>query len=130
MKFINGYTQRERKNQDELERVHEKNFENPKLMRQILTVNFWWNVFVYGLNFLMYETLLWELKLVSTIFVFSIKITLEKLLKMILFYQKNSFCSRDFQIYVLPSSLFSSFFLFSSLLILWKKLIDDKFYSL
>ena len=41
MKFINGYTQREKKNQDELERVHEKNFENPKLMRQILTVNFW-----------------------------------------------------------------------------------------
>ena len=41
IKFTNGYKHRERKNQDELERVHEKNFENPKLMRQILTVYFW-----------------------------------------------------------------------------------------
>ena len=36
------HIQRERKKQDELERVHERNFENPKLMRQILIflVNF------------------------------------------------------------------------------------------
>ena len=32
MKFINGYTHREGKNPDELERAHERNFENPKLM--------------------------------------------------------------------------------------------------
>ena len=38
---MNGSTQRERKNQDELERVHERNFENPKLMRQILVAYSW-----------------------------------------------------------------------------------------
>ena len=41
MKFINGYTHREVKNHEELERVHERNFENPQLMRQILVVCFW-----------------------------------------------------------------------------------------
>ena len=42
LKFMNGYTPRERKNQYELERrVHERNFENSKLMRQILVVYFW-----------------------------------------------------------------------------------------
>ena len=35
----------ETKNQNELgRRVHEKNFENPKLMRQILGVYFWQNL--------------------------------------------------------------------------------------
>ena len=32
IKFVNGYTQTERKNQDELERFHERNFENPKFL--------------------------------------------------------------------------------------------------
>ena len=35
------HTHTERKNQDELERVHERNFENPKLMIQILVAYFW-----------------------------------------------------------------------------------------
>ena len=35
--------------------------------------------------------------------------TFEKLSKMILFYQKSSFCPRDFQIFVLPSSPLFSF---------------------
>ena len=40
-KFINGFAHGERKNQDELERVHERNFENPKLTRQIFVAHFW-----------------------------------------------------------------------------------------
>ena len=35
------HRERERKNQDELERVHERNFENSKLMRRILVAYFW-----------------------------------------------------------------------------------------
>ena len=37
----------ERKNYDELERVHESNFENPKLLRQILVVYFWLNLYMH-----------------------------------------------------------------------------------
>ena len=35
------HMQRERKNQEELERVHERNFKNFKLIKQILVVYFW-----------------------------------------------------------------------------------------
>ena len=35
IKFTNHYTHRDRKNQEETEAVHESNFENSKLMRQI-----------------------------------------------------------------------------------------------
>ena len=56
------HIQRERKKQDELERVHERNFENPKLMRQILIVNET-NIDISGklyicIKFLMYQVLL------------------------------------------------------------------------
>ena len=48
-------------------------------------------------------------------FVFAIKIKLQNLLKMILSYQKSSFCLQDFRIF---NSRFSSFFLSWLLLIL------------
>ena len=35
IKFTNHYTRKDRKNQGETEVVHESNFENSKLMRQI-----------------------------------------------------------------------------------------------
>ena len=41
------HRERERKNQDELERVHERNFESSKLMRQILVAYFWWNLYMH-----------------------------------------------------------------------------------
>ena len=55
----------------------------------------------------MYEILLWELKLVLTVFDFAIKIKLKKSSKMILpqnnlFYQKSSFYPQDFQILYFP----------------------------
>ena len=52
----------------------------------------------------MYKILLWQLKLLSTIFIFAIKIKLFKN-----YYQKSSFCSQEFQICVLPSSSLFSF---------------------
>ena len=41
MKFKKGYIHREKKNQHELVRVHERNFGNPKLMRPIVVVYSW-----------------------------------------------------------------------------------------
>ena len=43
IKFKNAYTQREkdRKNQKDLDRAHQMEFENSKLMRQIMLEYFW-----------------------------------------------------------------------------------------
>ena len=61
-------------------------------------------IYVY-IKFLMYEFLLWELKLLFTIFIFAIKVKLSKnYKKCFLFYQKSFFHIRDFQIFTLPSS--------------------------
>ena len=38
---VHAHAERERKNQEELERVHERNFKNFKLIKQILVVYFW-----------------------------------------------------------------------------------------
>ena len=106
IKFINYYAQTERKNQKKLERVHKINFENSVWMRQILVINLY-----ICITFLMYKMLLWQLKIFSTISIFAIKIKLlKKYQKWLLFYQKSSFCTQDFQSFVLPSSsLFFSF---------------------
>ena len=60
------------------------------------------------MKFLMYEDSLWQLKPVSTIFIFTIKIKLLKNhQKCLLFYQKVSACPRDFQVF--GNSFFPSF---------------------
>ena len=62
------------------------------------------------IKFMMYEILLWELRLVFTVFIFAIKIKLLKnYQKYFLFYQQISFCPRDYQIFVLHSSPLFSF---------------------
>ena len=59
-------------------------------------------------KFLLHKSLFWQLKLMSTISIFAIKITFKKLSKMLFIVQKNFFCPEDFQTFVLPSySLFS-----------------------
>ena len=61
------------------------------------------------IKFLMNEILLWQLKIVSTIFSFAIKIKLWKnYQKCFLFHQKISFCPRDYQIFALHSFLCTS----------------------
>ena len=50
----------------------------------------------------MYEVLLWQPKLLLTIFIFTVK-------KIFLFYQKSSSCSQNFQVFYFPLSLFFSF---------------------
>ena len=44
-------TERQRKNQGKLDRVHQRNFENSKLVRQILVDYFWLNIFIYPSDF-------------------------------------------------------------------------------
>ena len=43
--------ERQRKNQGKLDRVHQRNFENSKLVRQILVDYFWLNIFIYPSDF-------------------------------------------------------------------------------
>ena len=43
--------ERERKNQGKLDRVHQRNFGNSKLVRQILVDYFWLNIFIYPSDF-------------------------------------------------------------------------------
>ena len=103
IKFINAYTQREK----ESGRVHERNYENSNLIRQILVVYLWQNIFIWCIKFWIYKILLGQLKPVSTFFIFAIKIKLLKnYQKCFLFYQKSSCCPRNFQIFVLHSSPF------------------------
>ena len=64
IKFINVYTQR----QKESGKVPERNFENFNLMRQILVVYLWQNIFTYASNFEFMKFGLGQLKLVSTDF--------------------------------------------------------------
>ena len=42
---------REAENKDKLDRYHQRNFENSKLMRQILVEYFWKNIFIYASDF-------------------------------------------------------------------------------
>ena len=61
------------------------------------------------IKFLMYEILLWELKLVPTAFVFTIKIKLLKnYQKWFYFVKKSSFCPQNFQIFVLGFQSFAN----------------------
>ena len=121
LKFINAYAQREK----ESGRVHERNYENFKLIRQILVVYLWQNIFIWCIRFWIYEILLGQLKLASTFFYFCHQNkTFKKLSKCVLFYQKaplfmtfSSFCT----------SLFPSIFFSWPLLVLLKKLVDDKY---
>ena len=72
----------------------------------------------------MYNILFCQLKLVSTVFIFAIKIMFCQ--KYFLLYRKKLFLSSRFSNFVLPaSSLF--FFLGLSWLISKEKLIDNKF---
>ena len=64
IKFINVYTQ----GQKESGKVPERNFENFNLMRQILVVYLWQNIFTYASNFEFMKFGLGQLKLVSTDF--------------------------------------------------------------
>ena len=92
-----------------------------KLVRQILLK------YIYTCTkFLMYKMLFWQLKLVSTISIVAHKITFKKS-KMLFILLKKLLLSSRFSNFC--TSLFLSFFLWP-LLILWKKLIDDKFLSL
>ena len=44
--------EKERKNQEELDRVHQRNFENSEKMGQILVVDYFWsNIFRYATDF-------------------------------------------------------------------------------
>ena len=102
IKFINKCTQRGKKNQEVLERVHERNFENSRLMRQILVPK----CFYIYIKFLIYETFCD----VFPLFFFPIKIKfLKNYQKCFLSYQKRSFCPRDIQSFVLLSSSFYFF---------------------
>ena len=75
-----------------------------KFMRQILVKY----IYIY-IKFLMYKVLLWQLKLVSTISIFAIKIKiLKNYQRCVLFYQ-IVVPNPNFQIFVLPSSSFFSF---------------------
>ena len=42
---------REAENKDKLDRYHQRNFENSKLMREILVEYFWKNIFIYASDF-------------------------------------------------------------------------------
>ena len=44
-------TQREAENKDKLGRYHQRNFENSKLVRQILVEYSWKNIFIYVSDF-------------------------------------------------------------------------------
>ena len=58
----------------------------------------------------MYEVLLWQPKLLLTIFIFTVKkIFWKNSQKSFLFYQKSSSCSQNFQVFYFPLSLFFSF---------------------
>ena len=107
IKFINAYTQREK----ESWRVYKRNYENSKLIRQILLVYLRQNIFIWSIKFWIYEILLGQLKLVSTFFIFVIKI---KLLKN---YQ-NSFYFTKKASFVLNIFKFLYFFLTRFLLFL------------
>ena len=101
VKFINAYAQREK----ESGRAHERIYENSKLIRQILVVYLWQNIFIWCIKFWIYEILLGQLKRAFTSFIFVIKIKLSKnYQKYFLFYRKSSFCYRHFQIFVLHYS--------------------------
>ena len=107
IKFINAYTQREK----ESWRVYKRNYENSKLIRQILVVYLRQNIFIWCIKFWIYGILLGQLKLVSTFFIFVIKI---KLLKN---YQ-NSFYFTKKASFVLNIFKFLYFFLTRFLLFL------------
>ena len=107
IKFINAYTQREK----ESWRVYKRNYENSKLTRQILVVYLRQNIFIWCIKFWIYGILLGQLKLVSTFFIFVIKI---KLLKN---YQ-NSFYFTKKASFVLNIFKFLYFFLTRFLLFL------------
>ena len=57
---------REAENKDKLDRYHQRNFENSKLMRNSGRVFLEKYIYIC-IRFLMYETLLWKLKVVSNI---------------------------------------------------------------
>ena len=80
-----------------LSREVKKPQKNNKLMRQILLK------YIYiCIKFLMYKILFWQLKLVSTIFIFAIKIIFYQ--KYFSLYRKKLFLSSRFSNFVLPSS--------------------------
>ena len=56
------------------------------------------------IKFFLYKIFFWQLKLMSIITIFTIKITFKKLSKMLFIVEKNLFCPKDFQTFVLPSS--------------------------
>ena len=56
------------------------------------------------IKFFLYKILFWQLKLMSIITIFTIKITFKKLSKMLFIVEKNLFCPKDFQTFVVPSS--------------------------
>ena len=124
IKFINAYTQREK----ESWRVYKRNYENSKLIRQILVVYLRQNIFIWCIKFWIYEILLGQLKLVSTFFIFVIKIKLLKNYQNSFYFTKKASLSSTF------SSFCTSFLLVSCfswpLLVLLKKLVDDKYQSL
>ena len=101
IKFINAYIQREK----ESGRVNKKNYENSKLIKQILAVYLSQNIFTWCIKFWICEILMEQLKLVSTFYFCHQNKTFKRLSKM-LSYQKCSFCPRHFQSLVLYSSLF------------------------
>ena len=44
-------TENKAENKDKLGRYHQRNFENSKLLRQILVEYFWKNIFIYASDF-------------------------------------------------------------------------------
>ena len=108
IKLINTYTHSERKNQAELiEEFWKFQFNKANLGSAFLVWKY------VCMIFMMYEILLWQLKLVSTIFAIHYYFcyenkTFKKLSKMLFVLPKISFWPRDYQIFVFHCfSLFS-----------------------
>ena len=120
IKFINAYIQREK----ESGRVNKKNYENSKLIKQILVVYLSQNIFTRCIKFWICEILMEQLKLLSTFFIFAIKTKLLKDYQKCFLIKNVPFVLDIFRVlyFTLPCFVRSL-----AIAVLSKKLADDKY---